>query len=984
MKKNSRFALALLAASGAVAFSTGARADDAPSGSPAPAAAANNTGSEEVVVTGSRVVRNGNASPTPLTVVPTEQILQVVPGTLSEALNTLPQFGGSQTSTAGPGSGVRNGAAAFLTLRNVGDNHTLVLYDGHRLAPAEGQASHASDVDLNLIPQLLLKRTDIVTGGAGATYGSDAIAGVVNLITDTNFNGLKLNASTGVSSRSDDRTNDIALAAGTRVLNDHGHIEFSYEHRADDGILDWRDKLDRPFFGAIYGGGGSGTAASPWIVTTDARLSNASFGGLITSATGALSSLQNLNFSQDNVGSPFVRATDGAFYRNSSIKASLDYNRYFGRFDYDFSNDLHAYVQYGNTHEVTDNFFQNPQLTFNVGLNNPFLDGVTINSPTMTTAQFQLLRTNNPNGQFRMTQWLVNQEANAGPIQTTVDYQMLLGGIDGTLGDYRWSIHAGHQDNEMSIINFSNVDVGRFLAAVDSVRVGSSIVCRAALTNPTYAGCVPYDPFGPTAGQAAWNYITHPSVGMTHMQLDEIQADISGSPLHTWAGPIDMDLSAEWHDTNYSLHSSTTTFDTIDCTGMRFATLTGAAVTGNCNGPGTANPTAEWSGNVLNNLPHAEISVFETALEAQVPLLRNAPFAKSFEVNGAVRYTNYSTTGEAWEWKVGAVWQPVDDLRFRATRSHDIRAPNLFELFAPQQVAVQNFQDFTAGPSYGTHQSGTVPLITTGEPNLKNEEADTTTVGAVWQPHFVPHLSTSVDIWQVKMANTIFQIRGIDTFVQQACIDSNGTSPYCSFFVRPTPTSFPTALLAVNANIASQETYGVDWETNYSTEVFGGHKLDLRSFVVWQPHDVFNTGTGTILDISGAYNDLPANVAPAPQVRATLIASYNFTPAFKVSLMERWRSRLKCESSTEGTATQHVCDPATTNAVGYTNLTAAYDFSLAGASVEVFGNVENLFDKFPDPAAQATQSRPDRGITPMAIGDDPVGRYFIAGVRVRM
>lgn len=980
MNKHSRFALALLACTGAVAFATGAHAQQTPPPGPADQPAAS---SEEVVVTGSQVIRNGNQSPTPVTVVPAQQLLELQPTTLSDAINKMPQFGGSQTSASGPGSGVRNGAAAFITLRNAGDNHTLVLYDGHRLPPAEGQASHASDVDLNLIPQFLIKRVDIVTGGAGAVYGSDAISGVVNLITDTNFNGLKFSASQGLSSRGDGPSHDAEIAWGRSVFNNRGHIELSYEYRDDDGILDYRDKFDRPFFAGIYGGGGAGTAASPFISVPNARLASASFGGKIVSATGTIASLNNLNFGQDSVLSPFNVATDGAYFRNSTIKANLGWNKFFGRYDFDLTPTAHAYLQYGRTHEITENFFQPPNLSFNVGLNNPFLDTATVSSPSMTTAQFQALRTANPNSSFRMSEFLVNQENEAGPIRTTVDYQMLLGGVEGHIGDYDWNIHGGHSVNDMDIVNFSNVDVGRFLAAVDTVRDGSgNIVCRAAQTNPTYAGCVPYNPFGPTAANlAAYNYITHPSVGTTHMVLDELQASVSGSPFSTWAGPVDIAVSSEWHRTRYSLHSTTTTFDTIDCTGMRFATLTGAAVTGNCNGPLTTNPTAEWSGNVLNNLPKAEISVFESAVEAQVPLLRDVPLAKSLELNAAIRYTNYSTSGVAWPWKVGLIWALTDDFRIRATRSHDIRAPNLFELFAPQQVAVQNFTDFVVN-GVGTTQTGSVPLVTTGDPTITPEIANTITAGFVWEPHSLHGFSMSLDAWRMKMDNTIFQVRAIDQFVRDACINSGGTSPYCAFYVRPTPTSFPTKLIAVNRNIASQDTYGVDFESSYATEVFH-HGFDTRLLISWQPHNIFNTGTGTILDIAGAFNNLPANVAPSPNLRATLLMDFDVTDSFRISLLEKWRSGFNATSDvTPGPkaiyAVNHI------PSIAYTNLTATYSFDKFGSHVELFGNVQNLFDEYPDPAPMPTLATPSRGINPMAIGDDPVGRYFVVGLRMHM
>jgi outer membrane receptor protein involved in Fe transport len=969
MKKHSRFALALLASGGATAMATFADAQQTAASQ------------EEVVVTGSRVIKNGNQSPTPLTVVATDQLLAVSPGTIADALNTLPQFGGSQTSTSGPGSGVRNGAAAFVELRNVGDNHTLVLYDGHRLLPATPQASAASDVDLNLIPQYLLKRVDIVTGGAGAVYGSDAISGVVNLITDTNFNGVKAYIQGGVSARDDSPSREGAIAFGRRVLNDRGHVEVSYEHRKDQGILNPANKADRPFFGGIYGGSGAGTAASPYMSLANARLASSSFGGKIISATGAIAALNNLNFSQDNTLSTFNVATDGAYFRNSSIKASLNLSKVFGRFDYDLTNNVKAYVQYGHSRETTANYFQNPILSYNVGLNNPYLDTVTSNAAGLSTAQFQALRAANPAATFRMSTWLVDQELNAGPIKTTVGYNMLFGGLDGDLGDYHWTVRGGHSQADQAIVNYSNIDVGRFFAAVDTTRNASGqIVCRT--TNPTYAGCVPLNPFGPSAANvAAYDWVTRPSIGRTNVTLDEIQGSFEGAPFSTWAGPVDIALSGEWHKTNYTLTSETTTFDIPDCSGLRFGTTTGTSVTGNCNGAGTTNPTARWSGNVLNNLPHAEIEVFEGAVEGQVPLVRDVAFAKAVDLNMAARFTDYSTSGSAWTWKVGGVWQVNDNFRLRATRSRDIRAPNLFELFAPQQVSVQTFQDFVVN-GVGTTQSGTVGLVSTGDPSIQPETADTSTAGFIWEPSFIPGFSVSVDAWRLQLENTIFQVRAIDQFVRDACIQSGGTSDYCAFYVRPTPTSFPTKLVAKNRNIASQDTYGADFESAYSTKVMD-RPVDFRLLLTYQPHNIYNTGTGTILDIGGAYGNLPANVAPSPAMRGTFIANVNLTDSLRVSVLEKWRSGMDSTSGVKP-GTQAIFNPDRIGGIAYTNLTVTYKAQARGANFEIYGNVQNLFDTFPDPAPQVPDTRPGRGIQPMAIGDDPIGRYFVLGLRMKL
>jgi outer membrane receptor protein involved in Fe transport len=997
MRKNIRLANAFIASVSTLAFANLASAQSAPR-----SAAAGSEQLQEVIITGSRVLTNGNQSPTPVTVVPVEDIMALQPTTISEALNTLPQFGGSQTSTSGPGSGIRNGSAAYITLRNAGDNHTLILYDGHRMLPAAPQESHSSDVDINLIPQILLQRVDIVTGGTSAVYGSDAISGVVNFITDTKFTGIKANASYGVSNYKDDRTTDAAVAYGQNLIGGRGHAEFSYEYRNDPGILDPANKYQRPFFAATFGGGGLGTAASPYTLTPNTRIGTTSFGGKIVSATGAIAAWNNLNFTQNGTLVPFVNGTtvvgstslqgggDGAYYYNSTIKSSLRYHKLFGRFDYDVNDSTHGYLQYGWTTERSENYFQSITTNINIGLNNPYLDTVTVQSPTLTTAQFQSLlaaqRVANPNGNFRLSKFLLNAENQ--PIRNKMDFGMLLGGLDGTIGKYNWDFHFGHSWANADIRNLANLDQGRLFAATNTVRDASgNIVCRAASLNPAYSGCVPLNLLGPTSeSAAAIAYITRQTRASTNVKLDELQTSLTGAPFSSWAGPVNTAISAEWHRTTYKLDSDATPGELADCNGIQFATLTGAAVTGNCNGPNTNNPTLRWASNTLTPLnPGVSVSTTEVAAEANIPFLKDARFAKALDLDTAVRYTNYSTSGTAWTWKLGLNWQVNDQWRFRATRSRDIRAANLNELFSPPAVnLVQNFQDFVVN-GVGTTQVANVPRVQYADPNLKPETADTMTAGFVYESSRLPGFSISLDAFRIKMKNTIFQLRGIDQPIIDACKNSGGTAIYCSWYIRPTPTSFPTQIVGYLLNIAGQDTYGADLEVGYAARV-RSRALNLRGLVSYQPHNIFDTGPGGVIDTGGAYYGGPSGVAASPHLRATITGKFNFTEAFSVSVMERWRSAMVANATTSPSPTP-IYAVNQVPAVAYTNLTLSYTIKRQVAQVEVYANVQNLFNKFPTvevggppaPVLPAT-----RGIQPMPLGDDPIGRYYVMGLRLRM
>jgi iron complex outermembrane recepter protein len=224
---------------------------------------------DEVQVTGSRIITNGTQSPTPLTVVSSEQLFTTTPSNLADALNKLPQFAGSQ-GQAYIQNASSNSTGNFVNLRNLGAQRTLVLFDGDRMPPTAANGT----VDVNTLPQMLVQRVDVVTGGASAVYGSDAVAGVVNFVLNKHFNGLEAIAQGGISSRSDDESYRVGLAAGTDLFDKKGHVEVSFEQYDSHGIL---SNLSRPLGPAMWLATGTGTAANPFALTPNGRQSYITF-----------------------------------------------------------------------------------------------------------------------------------------------------------------------------------------------------------------------------------------------------------------------------------------------------------------------------------------------------------------------------------------------------------------------------------------------------------------------------------------------------------------------------------------------------------------------------------------------------------------------------------------------------------------------------------------------------------------------------------
>ncbi|MGH7736105.1 MAG: TonB-dependent receptor plug domain-containing protein, partial [Gemmatimonadales bacterium] len=298
------------------------------------------TSADQIVVTGSRVITNGNNSPIPVTVTSTEAILAVQPNTVYQAINNLPQLNNSQGVYANPGGGTQAQAQNTPNLRNLNINgvpRTLVLWVGHRVPPTNNQFL---TVDESMIPQMLLQRVDVVTGGVSAVYGSDAVAGVVNFITDTHFNGLKLNAQAGIAQRDGlDESKDIGVAAGHSYLGGKLHVEASYEHFYDPGVLG-ENRFDYPFVNQLWTLQGPGSAG-PFHLYSNSRTNQYTFGGLVQGAASASTAGGGLQFGQGGTLIPFVHGVattnsnieqggDGAYSMGASLKSSLESDQLYG------------------------------------------------------------------------------------------------------------------------------------------------------------------------------------------------------------------------------------------------------------------------------------------------------------------------------------------------------------------------------------------------------------------------------------------------------------------------------------------------------------------------------------------------------------------------------------------------------------------------------------------------------------------------------
>ena len=935
---------------GSMAFTAAATAQDAAK----PNTNTDKSDATVVVVTGSRVIKNGNASPTPLTVISVDSLAAQKPGPVAEVIATLPTFSGSRVASGNPGNGTTNAAANVLVLRNMGLYRTLVLFDGQRVPPS----TYDEQTDVDMIPQMLLQRVDTVTGGVSAVYGSDAVAGVVNFVTDSKFNGLKLDVEGGVSNYGDDHKVTAGIALGTKFLNDKGHIEFSYQYTNNPGIL---SRQARPWGADVWTMQGAGTTANPYALVENTRIDTTTFGGLINTVTGGPAGLANQMFTSGGTLTPFVNGTatgnttyqsggSGGYY-NGSLEQALRTNQVFTRFDYDFTDSVHGFVEgaYTANHTLNEGQYNAiNKLTFS-GMN-PYFP---------TANQFA--------GTFTLSELMQNMPRI--DTNTNQNQHFVLAGLKGDFHGYSWELNATTSDSQSTTTNDNNINNQHLWAALDAVSSGGNIVCRASLTNTAFSNCVPLDVFGgKAASSAAIAYITQATQFTVDNGLDTVSGDVSGAPFSDWAGPVTVDLSGEWRRERYSVVSDAQPSQLVGtggCTGILYNCKTTAALFAD--------------GTLANRSPVHE-DVWETAAEVEVPLLKDLPLADDVSFNGAIRYAHYSVSGPATTWKGGLVWKVNDQWKLRTTRSRDFRAPTLYDLYQPLSVNSSTaYTDYLTVPTV----TQAVPVYTQGNPNLKPEVGNTTTAGFVYTPSWLPRFSISADAYYIDVTNAIASESGYSPAIQSVCDASGGSSPYCALEARPSgftdtsPSNTVTTWYSESVNVAQQKTYGVDFEANYAASLLS-HPLTLRGLLTWQPHILIVTPGLNSVDQAGSGMNAN-NLFPAPRVRGTVYANYK-VGAFNIGLDERFRSSISFVND----STIHVANKPLAP-IGYTDLNLVYGFQSSDwGHSELFLNVQNLFNKTPDPIAGVQANANVGTFGGWASGtDDAIGRYFMAGIRIR-
>ena len=915
----SRARKAVLFASAAVALGYGASAY-----AQAPAATADNgTAVEEVVVTGSRLAAAGFTAPTPVTVLGAAALQKRAPASTAEVVNELPAF----KVSASPSTNTRvvGGSGQIQpNLRGLGASRTLTLVNGRRYTPS----STGFTADMAQIPSSLIDRVDVVTGGASAAYGSDAVAGVVNFVLNNKLMGWKGGVQMGATQRGDQREKVYNLGWGGQFGNLHVEIGGDFAKDLGAGNYYKRD-IYAPEYGLVANGAArsANTPANSWVAGVEVIQTR---GSIITSGPlkGTAFTLAGdpYAFQYGTVlGSNQVGVTSN-YGENALLIQQLRHP--FERHDlmatanYDITDHVQAYTEFNQAYTDNKNGYGDTLQSTGIIINatNPFI-------PTSVKNQMTA------KGLTSIVLGRIEDDVTPWRQKTTWHTRRAVVGLKGDvdLGDKNWKWDAyyqvgrTHHDQRQDPM----LDLADFYAAVNVVSdANGNPVCGPAATNPNFPanaplviggaaahvepGCVPFNVFGQHNSKQAIDYVTGEDRNTNRINQDLGGITITGSPFTLPAGDISLAFGAEARkESVYSLGDPRGQL-------QAWQTLQPSTYTG-------------------------EQTVKEAFVEVGVPLLKDLPFARNLDLNAAARETDYKTSGAVTTWKVGATWDVTDFVRFRATKSRDIRAPNISELFAPGGAG---------GGTNGlinpfTNQVGRSATGGGGNPALTPEVSDTLTAGVVFTPHWgiTESFKASVDYYDIKITN------GIGTIGTQDMINRcfAGEKNLCSNITFDN-TLFGIALvLSPQLNFAVQENEGMDFELAYRV-----------------PLDMLNIpGTLTLRDLTNVTSKLSQSdghtkidragyASGLDKMTGQATADYDLGK-FSMGLQARYFGNARLDSSLVG-PDDPFYKPTLSNSVNYNRLPGqvlfngnmSYDLIKEdNKSLQVYTTINNLFDRKP-------------------------------------
>ncbi len=960
-------------------------------------------GLEEIQITGSRI-RNTTSmtTPTPVTAVTQAELTTLNPAsTMAEQLDQLPQFFNTQTAQRGGGTLVSTASGSFLNLRGMGTQRTLVLLDGSRIIPAD--AGGATNIDN--FPTALMSRVDVITGGASAAYGADALAGVVNFVLDREFEGLKTKVSTGVSERMDGENWNISVAGGKSFMDDRLHVVGSVEARYIDQIVADRNRLDNwEDWGLVQNPAWVSATATPNVprrITVPYVFDNRSSpAGLISTPGFAFTNYTftddgkgvrpygfgqyNNTFTSSQSGGPEYRNNTQAFFQGPDGNEVVQ-RSFFSAVKYDLTDSFSLRAQAivgrteANAFNLRGNMSLGPTYDYIVFAENAYLP---------QAVRDEMIRTNRPSirvskrGQIRGAT-LLNAYDDRGNRDISQMESATLGfdwNIDGN-----WNLTGNYQVGKSKVqtsgLNFPRID--EFFLAVDAVTDSAGkIVCKVSTVNPTpaqlkafmvareaqgltmpsplnpagitgvdspigpldAAGCRTQNIFGiGNVSQDAINYFTdEEKKSLREMDQDFIEILLSGEVYEGWgAGAVSMAFGLTYRDEEV-VQWTLPAFGERSVLNVPDLGIRG--IPEGFAGPGSRTLHA-FTGPPVGV---GDATVKEAYAELQVPVWE-WDSGQSISTNLGFRKSDYKSSGMVDSWKIGLDVTLHEDLRWRYTKSRDVREPNLNERFFTTPGA-GNVLD----PVFGGQPNTSLTILPTPAPGLQTEIGNTVTTGLVYQPSFaewVDGLQIALDWFEIDLDKSVGPYGG------QRLVDDCFYLQYefaCNLIRRHPTTGVIQQILNVQTNAGGAQTRGVDLEVQYNVEpnFFGSQEesFSVRTMVGY-------LAERSTTSAAGQYIDFVQRIS-TPEYSA--LATFNYSVGdFGLMLQSTYYDSTLSNGNNEALAANFIegvdIDDNTVASQTLFNMGLTYGREMAdGGNWQVGFNINNLFDRDPPIIAATT------------------------------
>ena len=938
---------------------------------------------QRVQITGSRISSPNAESPSPLQILTSADIAASGAVNLQELMQKNPTMGTPALSRTNSNFLTSGGGVSTVNLRNLGDSRTLVLVNGRRfVSGVPGDTA----VDLNTIPIDFIERVELLTGGASATYGSDAVAGVVNIILKRNFNGLVVDGSAGRAwEKNDDQKRKLALTFGTSSADGASNIMGHFGYTKQVAVM----SKDRPRLGSAIDqtslGASTGNAADLFTPLSPFYSGIAPQGRFFLANGDTFTYDRNGNVIPWSTNGTATRAATG-FNRSEYRTIAVPTERFLfatnGNLKINDNNNAFFEGTYAQT-KVATNIEPYPMASGDIYKNNggqvpaeSLINGVAVRNPLVPQNLFDGSEDTDGDG---LRDYNFNRRlAEFGPRHSSVDRSTLrlATGLKGSfLNDWNYDafVSYGHTtESQNSTGQINTLTARSALEAIPNPEGG--VMCADPVARAQ--GCVPLNVFGfNTITPEALRYVTAPGSLATAITQKIAGLNISGDVYTLPAGAIGIAAGFEWRSEESS---------------------------------SVADPLTQAGLNAGNAIPptYGKYNVREVFAETRVPVLKDQPFAKALDFRGSFRHGDYSTVGSTNSWNAGFEWTPVTDVKFRGTRAVSTRAPNINELYSPPS------QDFPSGlvdPCIGVTATSSDPAslacraapgvnaniaanggvftqsqsdvqgvsgYNRGNPELGAEKGRSSTVGVVITPRSIPALSKftfTADYFKINISDAIVSTPRQYSLAQ--CYGGGNTS-YCSFITRR-----PTAEGAYNAgsirysdtavsNSGGKGTEGIDMTVSWADRVGPGRLAVQTSY----------TYLKTLWDVPlpGADKDESAGELESPRNKAVLGMAYKWGPVgISTSTTYTGRSKLDDQFLINFENPQ---DAPKIGSYTTTDFQVTYDVKKA---FQVYFGMDNAFDRKP---ARIISGLPGNstGTETDASVYDPIGRRYYLGLRVTL